>query len=104
MRRRAAPRTLSVTIALEDPMATSAEYGLGEFVFPRGWFMVADVAELKEGVPLNVRFFARDFVVYRGASGKIVMLDAYCPHMGTHLGKNTTSYVVRDHTHIEGDS
>lgn len=85
-------------------MATSSEYGLGEFQFPRGWFMVADAGELKSGQPLNVRFFARDFVIYRGASGRVVMLDAYCPHMGTHLGKNTTSYVVRDHTHIEGDS
>jgi 3-ketosteroid 9alpha-monooxygenase subunit A len=84
-------------------MAKTAEYGLGEFTFPRGWFMVADAADLGE-VPLSVRFFGKDLVLYRGKSGRVVMLDAYCPHMGTHLAKNTTSYVVRDHSHVEGDS
>ena len=33
----------------------------------------------------------------------MVLLDAYCPHMGTHLTKNTTSYVIQD-GQIEGDS
>jgi 3-ketosteroid 9alpha-monooxygenase subunit A len=84
-------------------MAGTADYGLGEFTFPRGWFMVADAEDLKAG-PLAVRFFARDFALYRGKSGKVVMLEAYCPHMGTHLAKNTSSYVVRDGEQIEGDS
>jgi 3-ketosteroid 9alpha-monooxygenase subunit A len=84
-------------------MATTAEYGLGEFTFPRGWFMVAEASELENG-PIAVRFFANDFVIYRGESGKVVMLDAYCPHMGTHLCKNTTSYIVRDGTQVHGDS
>ena len=84
-------------------MATTAEYGLGPFTFPRGWFMVAEASELDNG-PIGVRFFANDFVIYRGQSGKIVMLDAYCPHMGTHLCKNTTSYIVKDGNQIHGDS
>ena len=84
-------------------MATTAEYGIGEFTFPRGWFMVADAEELQDK-PIGVRFFGQDFAIYRGKSGRVVMLDAYCPHMGTHLAKNTTSYVVKDGTQIEGDS
>jgi 3-ketosteroid 9alpha-monooxygenase subunit A len=84
-------------------MAGTAAYGLGEFIFPRGWFMVAEATEL-DGGPIAVRFFGRDLVIYRGKSGRIVMLDAYCPHMGTHLARNTTSYVVRDGNQIEGDS
>ena len=84
-------------------MATTAEYGLGPFTFPRGWFMVAEASELDNG-PIGVRFFANDFVIYRGESGRVVMLDAYCPHMGTHLCKNTSSYIVRDGTHVQGDS
>ena len=84
-------------------MARTQEYGLGEFTFPRGWFMVAEATELDKG-PIGVRFFANDFVIYRGQSGRVVMLDAYCPHMGTHLCKNTTSYIVRDGTQVQGDS
>ena len=84
-------------------MARTQDYGLGEFTFPRGWFMVADAAELQDR-PLSLRFFARDLVLYRGrASGKPALLDAYCPHMGTHLGTNTTSYIVRDNVHVDGD-
>lgn len=84
-------------------MAGTAEYGLGEFTFPRGWFMVAASDEVS-GSPIAVRYFGEDLVLYRGESGRVVMVDAYCPHMGTHLAKNTTSYVVRDGTQVEGDS
>lgn len=85
-------------------MAKTADYGLGEFTFPRGWFMIGDAAELQDK-PLSLRYFAHDFVLYRGkASGKPVLLDAYCAHMKTHLGKNDTSYVIQDGKHIDGDS
>ena len=83
-------------------MGKTQDYGLGEFTFPRGWFMVADAEEVKER-PVSVRFFAQDLVIYRGKSGRVVMLDAYCPHMGTHIGRNDSSYVIHD-GQIEGDS
>ena len=71
-------------------MATTAAYGLGEFTFPRGWFMVAATAQIQEK-PFSARYFGEDMVIYRGNSGKIYAVSAYCPHMGTHLGKNSTS-------------
>ena len=71
-------------------MAKSAEYGLGSFAFPRGWFAVASAAEITRA-PFNVHYFGQDMVLYRGASGRVVMLDAYCPHMGTHLGSGPNS-------------
>jgi len=84
-------------------MAGTNEYGLGPFTFPRGWFMVAASSEVK-AKPLAVRYFGQDLVLYRGESGTAYMVDAYCPHMGTHLAKNTTSYVVQDHKQVEGES
>jgi 3-ketosteroid 9alpha-monooxygenase subunit A len=84
-------------------MALTKEYGLGEYTFPRGWFMVAEASEVKDKV-LPVRFFGQEFALYRGkASGKVVLLDAFCPHMGTNMARNESSYVVRD-GQIEGDS
>ena len=56
-------------------MATAAEYGLGPNEFPRGWFVVAESSELDKG-PMAVRFWGRDLALYRGESGKPVMLDA----------------------------
>ena len=83
-------------------MATTAEYGLGDFTFPRGWFMVADAEELGDS-PLPLKFFDQEMALYRGESGRVVLLDAYCPHMGTNIARNTTSFVVID-GQIEGDS
>jgi 3-ketosteroid 9alpha-monooxygenase subunit A len=84
-------------------MATSADYNLGEFAFPRGWFVVADAADITSK-PTSVRFFGQDVVIYRGDSGAVAMLEAYCPHMGTHLGRSTQSHTVTSGHHVEGDS
>jgi 3-ketosteroid 9alpha-monooxygenase subunit A len=84
-------------------MAKSAEYNLGKFDYPRGWFMIADSSELGR-VPMSLRYFGRDLVLYRGDSGKPHLVEAYCPHMGTHLGINSTSYIVRDGEQIQGES
>lgn len=83
-------------------MATTADYDIGEFTFPRGWFVVGEASQATN-VPVSLRYFGRDMIMYRGASGKVVVMDAYCPHMKTHLAKNTTSYVVLDNDHVVGD-
>ena len=59
-------------------MAKTKDYGLGEHDFPRGWFMIADASEVTQ-TPQAIRFFGRDMVLYRGKSGRPVLLDAFCP-------------------------
>ena len=84
-------------------MAKTAEYRLGPQEYPRGWFMIAAAEEIAAD-PVPLRFFGREFVGYRGESGKVYLTDAYCPHMRVHLARNTTSYVVKDGIRIEGES
>ncbi len=84
-------------------MAKAADYGLGPHVFPRGWFIVAESSELEQG-PMAVRFFGKDFALYRGESGQPIMLDAYCAHMGTHLTASKSAMIVQNGEQIEGDS
>ena len=84
-------------------MAKAADYGLGPNTFPRGWFIVAESKELDAG-PMAVRFFGQDLALYRGESGRPVMLDAYCAHMGTHLTASTSAMIVKNGEQIEGDS
>jgi 3-ketosteroid 9alpha-monooxygenase subunit A len=84
-------------------MAKAADYGLGPNTFPRGWFIVAESSELDSG-PMAVRFFGQDLALYRGESGRPVMLDAYCVHMGTHLTASTSAMIVKNGEQIEGDS
>ncbi|WP_206019761.1 Rieske 2Fe-2S domain-containing protein [Pseudomaricurvus alkylphenolicus] len=65
--------------------------------------MIADATEVNQ-TPQAIRYFAQDMVIYRGESGRVVVIDAYCPHMGAHFAKNTSSYVVLDGEQVQGDS
>ena len=53
---------------------------------PMGWFCVCFSDELKAGTSKPLRYFDTDLVLFRTESGRAVLLDAYCPHLGAHLG------------------
>jgi 3-ketosteroid 9alpha-monooxygenase subunit A len=84
-------------------MAKTADYDLGEYTFPRGWLMVASSAKVTS-VPNEARFFGQDLVLYRGASGRPYMVDAYCPHMGAHLAVGRTGATAQRGMQVEGDN
>ncbi len=84
-------------------MAKTSEYGIGEFTYPRGWMMVAASEKVTE-IPSEARFFGEDVVLYRGASGRPVMLEAYCPHMGAHLAVGPTGATARHCVQVVGDT
>ncbi|MEX2247833.1 MAG: Rieske 2Fe-2S domain-containing protein [Dehalococcoidia bacterium] len=54
--------------------------------FPNGWFQVAYSDELEVGGVTPLQYFGTDLVLFRDASGAAHVLDAYCPHLGAHLG------------------
>jgi nitrite reductase/ring-hydroxylating ferredoxin subunit len=58
--------------------------------FPSGWFCVAFSDELRAGELQSRRRFGHEVVLYRAADGAPAMLEAYCPHMGAHLGRGGT--------------
>ncbi|MCA9575200.1 MAG: Rieske 2Fe-2S domain-containing protein, partial [Myxococcales bacterium] len=53
---------------------------------PIGWFQVEYTDQLKAGDVKPLKYFGKDLVLYRTESGEAVMLDAFCPHLGAHLG------------------
>ncbi len=60
----------------------------GRFPFtaiPSGWYVVATSRELAPGQIVGRRYFGRDLVLFRTDSGRAVLSDANCPHMGAHL-------------------
>jgi len=62
---------------------------MSRFPFPRypnGWFQVAYSAELPPGAVKPLSYFGRELVLYRSEAGSAHVLDAYCPHLGAHLG------------------
>ncbi len=58
---------------------------------PFGWFQVAYSHDLEIAASMPLRYFDTDLVLFRTESGDARVLDAYCPHMGAHLG-----YGIRD--------
>ena len=53
---------------------------------PSGWFAVAVSDALAPGTLETVRYFDRELVVFRTEAGEAAVFDAYCPHLGAHLG------------------
>jgi 3-ketosteroid 9alpha-monooxygenase subunit A len=56
------------------------------FPIPTGWFQVGFCHELEVGQVVPIRYFAKDLVLFRGEDGQARVLDAFCPHLGAHLG------------------
>jgi 3-ketosteroid 9alpha-monooxygenase subunit A len=56
------------------------------FPMPDGWFAVCFSDELAAGELRRARYFDRELVCLRGADGVARVFDAYCPHLGAHLG------------------
>lgn len=53
---------------------------------PNGWQSVGFSAEVVEGQVISRHILGRDLVIFRGGNGVVAVADAYCPHMGAHLG------------------
>lgn len=58
--------------------------------YPRGWFIVAWSTDLEAGGVKPLKYFGQHLVLFRGDSGEASVMDAYCPHLGAHLGHGGT--------------
>lgn len=55
--------------------------------FPNGWFPVEVSCRLAPGQLIEKHVLGTDVVIYRTESGIANVIDAYCPHLGSHIGK-----------------
>lgn len=53
---------------------------------PTGWFQIGWSADLRPEQVKPLRYFGADLVAYRGKDGMVRVHDAYCEHLGAHLG------------------
>jgi phenylpropionate dioxygenase-like ring-hydroxylating dioxygenase large terminal subunit len=53
---------------------------------PNGWFAVEFSRDLHEGDVKPLHYCGEDLVLFRARSGQAKVLDAFCPHLGAHLG------------------
>ena len=53
---------------------------------PVGWYTIATSREVKAGQVVPVQYFGQELILYRTESGEARLTEAYCPHLGAHLG------------------
>ena len=53
---------------------------------PFGWFALEYSSQLAIGDVQALSYFGRELVLFRTESGEARALDAFCPHLGAHLG------------------
>jgi nitrite reductase/ring-hydroxylating ferredoxin subunit len=58
--------------------------------FPNGWYAIGFSSELPPGAIVTRRFMGQEIVAFRTRSGVLSVIDAYCPHLGAHLGYGST--------------
>lgn len=68
-----------------QPVPTLPVFNNAEVVAD-GWYFVDRASALGRGKARGYRICGQELVFYRGEDGAVRALDAYCPHMGTHLG------------------
>jgi 3-ketosteroid 9alpha-monooxygenase subunit A len=56
------------------------------FGTPNGWFQILYSDELAAGDVKPLRYLGRELVAFREQGGAARVLDAYCAHLGAHLG------------------
>lgn len=54
--------------------------------YPSGWFAIARSTDLPPQGVMPVRYFGQDLALFRTESGEARLVDAFCPHLGAHLG------------------
>lgn len=55
-------------------------------VMPTGWFQVGWSHALQPGDVKPLRYFKQHQVMYRTETGEAIVMTAFCPHFGAHLG------------------
>jgi phenylpropionate dioxygenase-like ring-hydroxylating dioxygenase large terminal subunit len=56
-------------------------------VCAEGWYFACKSTELKVNQTKSIEIANQNLVIWRSESKNVYALDAYCPHMGTHLAK-----------------
>ena len=86
-----------MTVHVEEYIAPAQEHRASDLPFDgfaRSWYQVAWSHDLPVGEAKRARYFGEELVMYRGQSGNVVVMDAYCGHLGAHLAVGGT--VIED--------
>lgn len=73
-------------IAPLDSNASAQERGIDKIPFPFGWYVACYSSEIAVGEVKPLRYFGQELAIWRGEDGQARIMDAYCRHLGAHMG------------------
>ena len=77
--------SLSVPNQNTQPITSFAVFNNWDVV-ATGWYFVTKSSDIKKEQVKGFQICGQEIVVFRDNENKLHSMDAYCPHMGTHLG------------------
>eukprot|EP00756_Hemistasia_phaeocysticola_P010220 Hpha_TRINITY_DN15000_c1_g1::TRINITY_DN15000_c1_g1_i1::g.125325::m.125325/K14938/NVD, DAF36; cholesterol 7-desaturase len=54
--------------------------------YPNNWYRICNSVDLDGQRIKSISALGRELVAFRGADGRVGVLSAFCPHLGSHLG------------------
>ena len=57
--------------------------------FPDGWYLIGPSDDIRAGKLIEKTWMGEQIIVWRGVDGAVCVADAFCPHLGAHLGPST---------------
>lgn len=62
--------------------------------FPEGWYFVATRDSILREKLIEKTWMGQEIVVWCDDEGRVCVSDAYCPHLGSHLGMDSRLWVL----------
>ena len=72
-------------VAPVEGLPSAQERGL-DIGFPFGWYAIERAEFVAKGEAKPIRYFSKDLAIWRGEDGQVRVMDAYCKHLGAHMG------------------
>ena len=54
--------------------------------FPHGWYVLAESRDIARNQHKTRTWMGREIIIWRDQSAGLLVADAFCPHLGAHLG------------------
>ncbi len=79
-------------LMMRRSIADNSYYPPGRY--PEGWYLVEIARKLPAGGILEKEWMGQQIVAWRDDAGRVCVCEAYCPHLGGHLGPKGGGCVI----------
>jgi phenylpropionate dioxygenase-like ring-hydroxylating dioxygenase large terminal subunit len=71
---------------VKDLAESDTPLSVSSYRYPTGWYIVANSSDVPAGTLKGLHYFGQELICFRGESGTVAVMNAYCQHLGGHIG------------------